>query len=150
MNSEFNNLYVKVFYKIDPSNGAQIGSSFKSNNPTNWNGQYTNGMILNNGKIYIAYYWTVKGLIVYDIQLDSFTSSYEYSSSTFNMNSIIIYNSRLFSFGWNTGTTKAIISSAKTADLSLVPDVILSSFKMNPTLPAQYSLSSVTITNNWK
>ena len=134
-------MYVKVFYKINATNGEQIGSSFKSNYTANCSGQNTNGMILNSNKIYIAYYWTVKRLIVYEIESNSFTSSYEYSSSAFNMNSIIIYNSRLFSFGWNTDTTKAIISSAKTADLSLVHDVIVSSFGMNPTSPAQYSLS---------
>ena len=137
---------MEVFYKIDSSNGAQIGSRFMSNNAANCVGYYTNGMILNNNKIYIAYYWTEKRVIVYDIQSNSFTNSYERSLAELNFNSIIINDNRLFIFGWNTYTILSIISSAKLADLSLIPNYSPSSFGMNMILTAQYSLSQVTIT----
>ena len=75
--SMWNNWYVKVFYKRDSSNEVQMGSRFMSNNAANCVGHYTDGIILNSNKIYIAYYWTEKGVIVYDIQSNSFTNSYK-------------------------------------------------------------------------
>ena len=89
------------------------------------------------------------GLIVYDISSDLFSESYEYITAANSMSYIIDFNNRLFYFGWNTNTNKAVISSAKLGNLALLPDISVSStFTMSQILSTEYSITTYSITND--
>ena len=132
---------------VNSANGNSIGSRYMSNNTSNWSDQFIIKMIINSNKIFATYVWIKRGLIVFDTSSNLFSESYEYSSTINNMNWIIIFNSRLFYFGWDTSTNRAIISSAKLGNLSLIPDISTSNFGMNIIVGGQYTISSNSITD---
>ena len=140
--------YVKIFVSFNSADGTLVGDRFLSNNGLNCNEQYVDSIALNINKVYVSYYCIKRGLLVYDISLNSFSESYEYTSSNSDMSKFIIFNNILFYFGWNKSTNNAVVSSAALSSLAYISNITSSSFEMNKIINSDYSFSSTSISDN--